>query len=445
MLPVLLSCNDDKNEPGNYDPVAGATIITATPSISTTDLTSDATEFTLIVKADADWRLTSDSDWLTHMPNGGVKNEETKVVVRVAANKGFDARDGVLSIKSGSKTEDVKVHQNATSQITVSNSNLLCGSAESAFEITVNSNTSWNATCDASWFAISPASGAKGESTVVVKVSQNTSNETREGAISFSAGEASQEINVTQYSDAINIPEGYSLVWHDEFNEGTTLSSDWTIEVQPSGWVNNELQNYVKSPVDGKYTYEIENGFLNINCFKGSDGKVYSARVYAKPREGWTYGYFEASINLPSGKGTWPAFWMMPVNFTGWPDSGEMDIMEEVGVVPNEVSSSLHARGHYHVENTQVTAARMLPGAEGEFHTYAMEWTPDLITTFVDGVPLLTYANDGTGDRNWPYHNPFYLILNLAWGGDWGGMRGVDESALPVTMKVDYVRVFQKK
>lgn len=118
--------------------------------------------------------------------------------------------------------------------------------------------------------------------------------------------------------------------------------------------------------------------------------------------------------------------------------------MEEVGCVPNEVSSSLHAEGHNHTNGTQVTAARMLKNAEGEFHTYAIEWTKDNITTYVDGERLLSYNNDGKGVRNWPYDKPYYIILNLAWGGAWGGMNGVDESALPVTMEVDYVRVFQK-
>lgn len=135
---------------------------------------------------------------------------------------------------------------------------------------------------------------------------------------------------------------------------------------------------------------------------------------------------------------------MMPVRFTAWPDDGEIDIMEEVGCNPNYVSSSLHAKGHYHVENTQVTHERFLEGAEGDFHVYAMEWTKDYIQTYVDGEKQLFYANDGSGKRNWPYDSPFYVILNLAWGGNWGGMNGVDPTALPITMEVDYVRVYQK-
>lgn len=441
---ALMSCGDNSNDMTN-SVQNSATVITATSSIITTGLPSDATEFILTVTADADWSISSDSQWITHFPSGGVKNESTNITVYVASNNDFDPRDGVLTIKSGNTTKEVSIHQYSADQIEISDNNLMCGSVASTFTISLKSNVAWSVIKDADWCSVDPQSGNSGEESVVIKVAENTSDETRTSVITFTAGSASQNVALTQYADVIDTPEGYTLVWNDEFNEGTTLGSDWTYEVQSSGWVNNELQNYVKNPVDGKNTVEIDNGFLNINCFKATDGKVYSGRVYAKVNIGWTYGYFEARINLPSGKGTWPAFWMMPVNFTGWPDSGEIDIMEEVGTVPNEVSSSLHALGHYHVEGTQITKARTIDNAEGDFHTYALEWTSDLITTYVDGIPLLTYANDGGGDYNWPYHTPFYVILNLAWGGDWGGMNGVDETALPVTLLVDYVRVFQKK
>jgi beta-glucanase (GH16 family) len=192
------------------------------------------------------------------------------------------------------------------------------------------------------------------------------------------------------------------------------------------------------------------NGALHITALK-ENGKVYSGRVYAHVNQGWQYGYFEAKIKLPKGQGTWPAFWMMPVgndwNTNPWPMCGEIDIMEEVGVVPNEVSSSIHTQDYNHTKSTQKTHAMTISKAEGEFHTYALLWTADEITTYVDGKEQLhvTKAALGSGHNQWPFHYAFYPILNLAWGGDWGGMKGVDESALPVTMEVDYVRVFQKK
>ena len=252
----------------------------------------------------------------------------------------------------------------------------------------------------------------------------------------------------TANENEIVAPEGYKLVWQDEFNEGSQLSNEWTHEVKDDHWVNNELQNYRDGEADGKRVTEIKDGNLLINCFKGSDGKIYSGRVYAHRNTGWEYGYFEARIMLPKGKGTWPAFWMMPVKSEyRWPKCGEIDIMEEVGVVPNDVSSSLHTGAYNHVKGTQKTHHLDIDNAEGGWHVYACEWTPDAITTFVDGKVQLavTKAEMGEEQDEWPFQYAFYPILNLAWGGDWGGMEGVDESALPITMKVDYIRVFQKK
>ena len=263
------------------------------------------------------------------------------------------------------------------------------------------------------------------------------------------SGTARKTVSVSQEAaakSAYNAPEGYSLVWQDEFDKGTELNGDdWTHEVKNSGWVNHELQNYVnhKTP-EGNLVTEVKGGKLRITALK-ENGKVYSGRVYAKVKEGWKYGYIEASIKLPKGKGTWPAFWMMPVNFRSWPADGEIDIMEEVGYHPNYVSSSLHANAHVHSNGTQVTHEMLCQGAEDEFHTYAILWTANNITTYVDGKVQLSYDNKGKGRDDWPYEDPFYVIFNLAWGGDWGGAQGVDESALPCTMEVDYIRVFQKK
>lgn len=250
-------------------------------------------------------------------------------------------------------------------------------------------------------------------------------------------------------------PEGYKLVWSDEFDEGTQLSpAKWSWEDWRPGNVNNERQYYKPGTqlIDGRHTTEIKDGKLVINCFKASDGNVYSGRVNSNSGDGnpngWNHGYIEARIKLPKGKGTWPAFWMMPsgVDWSSetWPTCGEIDIMEEVGADPNITSSSLHSIGHNHTNGSQVTASRYIDGAEDDFHIYSMEWSNERITTYVDGVVMLDYANDHKGFRNWPYDKPYYVILNLAWGGDWGGYKGVDESALPLKMEVDYVRVYRK-
>ena len=240
--------------------------------------------------------------------------------------------------------------------------------------------------------------------------------------------------------------EGYQLVWSDEFNTSAIDNTKWTYQVANAGWVNHELQTYVKeqSP-QGNKVAECSDGTLRIHCFKEGD-KIYSGRLYGNRNVGFKYGYIEASIKLPKGKGTWPAWWMMPVSSSQWPACGEIDIMEEVGVDANMVSSSIHCQAYNHPNKTQKTHEMYCAGAEDGFHVYALEWTEDYIRTYVDGKVQLYFPNDKTGNNNtWPFNKAFYPILNIAWGGDWGGYKGVNETALPVTMEIDYVRIWQKK
>lgn len=263
----------------------------------------------------------------------------------------------------------------------------------------------------------------------------------------FSAPEGFSKPEEAVYVEpSIPTPEGYELVWHDEFEsaEPTSPSTDkWWYETGDGGWGNNELQDYVSG---GKYNgtriAEVSDGTLKITAQK-IDGKVRSVRMNTV--QSWTYGYFEGRLKLCKGKGTWPAFWMMPKNFRAWPDDGEIDIMEHVGYHENYVSSSIHCKAYYHSIGTQKTHELYLAGATSEFHTYAVEWTPDEMKFYFDGELHFTFRNDGKGDYNtWPFYNPFYLKLNLAWGGNWGGAMGIDESCLPATYEIDYVRVFQK-
>lgn len=340
-----------------------------------------------------------------------------------------------------------------SAQISVSSETLTFSGVGGEQAITVDTNHEWGTYASDSWIKVSPESSTSHKASITIAVQENTKTSPREGSVTIMSGAARKTIVIKQEAGEhkapiYDCPEGYQLVWHDEFDQGVSLGKDWTHEVQRDHWVNNELQNYVKERTpNGSYVTEIIDGALHINCIK-ENGKVYSGRVYAKVNEGWQFGYIEARIKLPKGKGTWPAFWMMPVHVDwateGWPKCGEIDIMEEVGYHPNYVSSSLHAEGHYHVNNTQVTKEVLCPGAEDDYHIYAMEWTEEYFQFYVDGKKTLYYANDGKGVRNWPYSKPYYVILNLAWGGDWGGNQGVDEKALPATMKVDYVRVFQK-
>ena len=239
----------------------------------------------------------------------------------------------------------------------------------------------------------------------------------------------------------VEVPAGYKLIWRDEFDK--LDNAEWWFETGAGGWGNNELQRYIPG-VEGKDTCaRVSGGTLEIMA-KQSGNEVLSIRM--NTQRSWTYGYFEARLKLPVGKGTWPAFWMMPKNFKAWPDDGEIDIMEHVGYRPNWISSTIHCKSYNHASGTQKTAEKFIATAQSEFHTYALEWTENAIYGYVDGIRYFTFTNDQKGIYDsWPFYKPFYLKLNLAWGGNWGGAEGVDPSALPAIFEIDYVRVFQKK
>lgn len=228
-----------------------------------------------------------------------------------------------------------------------------------ATELTVNvtANCEWGVSSGATdWCTVSPSGGLSGSSTVKVSLTENFTRDARETVLTFRFGSARKTVNVKQEckEDGVNIPTGYKLVWQDEFNtsgSSTPDSDKWWYETGSSGWGNNELQNYV---ADGMYNgvkiAEVSDGTLKITAQK-IGGKVQSVRMNTK--ESWTYGYFEARLKLPKGKGTWPAFWMMPKNYHSWPADGEIDIMEEVGYNPEYVSSSIHCTAYNHPKNTQ--------------------------------------------------------------------------------------------
>lgn len=333
--------------------------------------------------------------------------------------------------------------------MTLSSEDFSFGYAAESREYTVTCGNEWGVSVDGgvSWATVSPSGGLSGSTVIKVSVSENKTYEERSAKLVFKSGSFRKEYVLVQGFNAstdIAVPEGYRLVWNDEFDEGDTPDTEkWWYETGGGGWGNNEIQTYVAGKIPGGAELAtIKNGVLTISCMKSGDN-VYSIRM--NTIEGWTYGWFEARLRLPSGKGTWPAFWMMPKNFTAWPDDGEIDIMEEVGYHPNYVSSSIHTKSYNHSIGTQKTREKEIKGAQDEFHVYALEWTAQQIRTYVDGEPLFTFANEGKGKDTWPFNAPFYLKLNLAWGGNWGGAQGIDESCLPARYEIDYVRVFQKK
>ena len=339
--------------------------------------------------------------------------------------------------------------------LTVSVSALSFTDASATQTLSVTANCDWGVGVEnKDWCSVTPSGGVSGTSTVTLKVQENNSFDTRTNALTFRYDGKALEVPITQTGkerptppEGIVIPDGYVLDWNDEFEgENGSLPDGnlWRFENKPAGWVNHELQTYVPGSRNGIKTAFLEDGVLNIRAAKdGND--VISARIYSK--KSWTYGYMEAAIWLPKGKGTWPAFWMMPDDFSrGWPGCGEIDIMEEVGYHANYTSSSIHCMKYYHAIGTQKTHEQYMAGAEEGYHVYGLEWTPDALKFYLDRKLHFTYSNDKKNDDDtWPFNKNFYLILNLAWGGDWGGSQGVDPSALPCTMKVAYVRVFKKQ
>ncbi len=318
--------------------------------------------------------------------------------------------------------------------------------------IIVSANGDWTVTSGQSWCILTPAKGGNGQTLVKIIATANPKEEVRKAKITFVSGKYAQEYEVTQEAATIenHVPAGYTLVWQEEFNQsrqngGKPALPDtlkWWYENLPKGSVNNELQTYVGGFRGTDTVAAVHDGTLKIIAQK-SGADIISARI--NTTESWTYGYFEARLKVPGGKGTWPAFWMMPKNFTNWPLDGEIDIMEYVGYEPDVVHSSIHTQAYYHSIGTQKTARKKIENAETEFHIYAVEWTADYIKGFVDGEQYFQFDNDQQNNKHtWPFNAPFYLKLNLAWGGDWGGAQGVDESKLPATYEIDYVRVYRK-
>lgn len=237
----------------------------------------------------------------------------------------------------------------------------------------------------------------------------------------------------------------WELIWSDEFDyQGLPDPQKWNFEDQRPGWVNNELQNY---PGVRKENARVENGFLIIEARKDNyKGHPYSsARIHTQGKGEILYGRAEIRAKLPSGRGTWPAIWMMPSDYygygKGWPDSGEIDIMENVGKDPNWVHASVHCQNYYWVKGNQHTEKIYSTSYQNDFHVYALEWYPERIDIFMDGQKYFTFNDPGEGWQGWPFDKNFYVILNLAVGGHWGGP--VDDSIFPQQMVVDYVRLYK--
>jgi beta-glucanase (GH16 family) len=241
-------------------------------------------------------------------------------------------------------------------------------------------------------------------------------------------------------------PSGWNLVWSDEFNgSGLPDASKWGYDVGGSGWGNGEAQYYTEARTENA---RVENGNLVIEARREAYGGMNytSARLVTRNKGDWTYGRMQVRALIPSGRGTWPAIWMLPTDwqYGGWPDSGEIDIMEHVGFDVNNVHGTVHTKAYNHMIGTQKGATTWVGDATTAFHDYVVEWTPDRIDFYVDSNRYYSFANEGTGSAAWPFDKRFHLILNIAVGGSWGGVQGIDDGAFPQRMLVDYVRVYTK-
>ncbi|GGM79870.1 hypothetical protein GCM10010967_09570 [Dyadobacter beijingensis] len=234
--------------------------------------------------------------------------------------------------------------------------------------------------------------------------------------------------------------------WQDEFTTpGEPDPAKWSYNLGDHGWGNNELENYTDKIGNAR----VEDGNLVITAIKEPSGKQQysSARLVSKGKGDFLYGKFEIRAKLPKGRGTWPAIWMLAsgndYGNKGWPDNGEIDIMEHVGFDQDRVHGNIHTKAFNHAIKTNKGSNVVVQGLSEDFHVYTCEWTPDAVTILVDGNAYFTFKKEAAYQwPEWPFDKPFHLILNIAVGGNWGGQKGVDDSIFPQKMEVDYVRVY---
>ncbi|PWA06757.1 glycoside hydrolase family 16 protein [Flavobacterium laiguense] len=228
---------------------------------------------------------------------------------------------------------------------------------------------------------------------------------------------------------------GSKLLWSDEFNtDGVLDSSKWSFQTWDPGYVNNELQSYTTRPENTI----VQGGILKIKAIREKYGKgdFTSGRIESNGKFDFTYGKIVIRAKVPTGVGTWPAVWMLgsTIGSVGWPKCGEIDILESVGKNLNQNHSSLHSEGRS--GTTPDTGIIKVPNSNTEFHIYTADWTATYIKFYVDDILYYTFINSD----KFPFNKNFYLIINLAMGGVWGGP--VDPNFTSSTLEVDYIRVY---
>ena len=239
-----------------------------------------------------------------------------------------------------------------------------------------------------------------------------------------------------------NNPPVQKLVWSEEFNyKGLPNKAVWSYDEGTGcpkicGWGNNELEYYTSGNKENVF---VQNGVLKITALRKDieTSKYSSARIVSKNKIAFKYGKIECRAKLPTTKGTWPAFWMLGANFdkAGWPACGEIDIMEHVGNELNKIYATLHYPGNS--GGNGVGSTKIISNATTAFHKYGMEWNASQIKFYIDDVLFYSFTNTNA----LPFNQNFFLILNVAIGGNFGGV--VDPAFNAATMEIDYIRVFQ--
>ena len=241
---------------------------------------------------------------------------------------------------------------------------------------------------------------------------------------------------LTQSPVTIDTPKTYKLVWSDEF-DGTGISAEnWNFETGGNGWGNHEKQYYQKDNAS------VAGGNLVITAKKETVGgnNYTSARMTTLAKREFTYGKIEARIKIPVGQGLWPAFWLLGANINkvNWPECGETDIMEHINT-DSLLYGTMHWNNNGHVSSGNKTPVDSI----SNFHVYSIEWDASAIRWLVDGVEFNSATILNSANNTGAFHKPFFIILNLAVGGDWPG-QDVDDSKFPASMYVDWVKVYQK-
>lgn len=240
-------------------------------------------------------------------------------------------------------------------------------------------------------------------------------------------------------------PTAPKLVFEQDFSKLKDIDTAvWTFDDGPA--YNNEKQRYTAKAARNAW---IEDGRLIIEARKGPDGTITSARLTSK--ECWKYGTFEVVCKVPRGRGTWPAAWLLNDRLRstkhgsrlGWPLCGEIDLMENVGYEPQEFVFSLHSEKYNHTKGNSRTNRVKINETVPTFHTYRMHWDSKGIVIQMDGKEVFAAKKTESTLEAWPFDDPYYWILNLAIGGDWGGAKGIDPGIFPARYEIKSVRVWQ--